>query len=243
MQYGKFPDLTGQRFDKITVIDGKLPQRKVLVRCDCGIEKTVSRYDVFNGKIKSCGNKGCTNRTHNLVNQKFGNLLVIKLAETSIDIINRCTQWECKCDCGKVLVIPSNQLSSGRTQSCGCTKGARISKKNSVPVKIRVEKELFNNYKYSAKRRGIEFQITRDQFISFLYNNCYYCESPPIGYYTKKRVTGDEKHYFNGIDRVDNKLGYVLENCITCCKYCNQAKSDLSKEEFISLVKKIAFRF
>ena len=40
------------------------------------------------------------------------------------------------------------------------------------------------------------------------------------------------KFNYNGIDRVDNKIGYTLKNCVTCCKYCNNAKKDNDVDEF-----------
>lgn len=43
----------------------------------------------------------------------------------------------------------------------------------------------------------------------------------------------------NGIDRVDNNKGYTLNNCVPCCKTCNQAKHRLSQEYFIEWVEKI----
>jgi 5-methylcytosine-specific restriction endonuclease McrA len=36
----------------------------------------------------------------------------------------------------------------------------------------------------------------------------------------------------SGIDRIDNTLGYNIENCVSCCKDCNRAKSDKTLNEF-----------
>lgn len=52
----------------------------------------------------------------NLINQKFGRLLVIKLHS----IKNRATQWLCKCECGKKTIVSVGDLRSGHTKSCGC---------------------------------------------------------------------------------------------------------------------------
>lgn len=43
----------------------------------------------------------------------------------------------------------------------------------------------------------------------------------------------------NGIDRVDSAQGYVLTNVVPCCKQCNRAKSDLSREEFLTWVERV----
>lgn len=52
------PDITGQRFGNLIVLgvvgSGRGKDAKWNVRCDCGVEKTVSRK-IREGKIKSCG--------------------------------------------------------------------------------------------------------------------------------------------------------------------------------------------
>lgn len=39
------------------------------------------------------------------------------------------TFWNCRCECGKILAVDSSRLRNGRTGSCGCKKGARLSAK------------------------------------------------------------------------------------------------------------------
>ena len=238
-----FQDITGKRFNKVIVLDGKLPQGKALIKCDCGTEKIVRKYDVFSGKIKSCNSKKCVARTINLIGSKFGLLTIISEAndDTKKNIISRCTQWECLCDCGTKLIVPSNQLKSGRTKSCGCSKPLWISKKVSskLPIKDRVEKQLYREYRLAATKRGYVFDLTQTQFVSLLYDNCFYCNSEPSNCMTKTKITGVEKHYFNGVDRLNNKIGYTVDNCATCCKICNRAKNDMTIEEFVNWLEKI----
>lgn len=243
MKYRTFPDITGQQFGKITVLDGKLAGGKALIKCECGIEKTVSRYDVFHGKVKSCGAKQCVARAKDLTGQRFALLTVIREVPNDKDIAGRCAIWECQCECGTTLNVPSNQLNSGRTKSCGCAKGVWISRKNAIPIKERVENQVFSEYKRNATKRNLEFLLSKEDFVDFMYGECFYCGSPPANCMKKQKVTGEEFHQFNGVDRVNNEIGYTLDNCVSCCKLCNHAKKDLSKEEFIALAKKIASRF
>lgn len=58
--------------------------------------------------------------------------------------------------------------------------------------------------------------ITQAEFKYLSESNCFYCgkEGP------------------NGIDRIDNKLGYSFSNCVPACKHCNYVKGDLSLEDF-----------
>lgn len=79
------------------------------------------------------------------------------------------------------------------------------------------------NYKYSdykdrSLKRGIEFLLSKEQFMAFWRKPCYYC-----GYKIKTI----------GLDRVDNSKGYELGNIVACCALCNQAKSDMPQDQFI----------
>jgi len=63
------------------------------------------------------------------------------------------------------------------------------------------------------------------QFLNIIKNQCYIC-----GLSNKNGV---------GVDRVDNSIGYELENCKPCCSYCNFMKKDLNLEEFIDHIRRI----
>lgn len=82
-------------------------------------------------------------------------------------------------------------------------------------------------YVAGAKTRGYEWNLTDGQFRDLYTGDCYYC--------------GEENA--NGIDRVDNQLGYSPENCESCCKFCNRAKMDESMETFIMKCQQVAKRF
>lgn len=76
---GKYIDLTGVRFGKLTVIkrvENKITnngQIKVqfLCKCDCGKEVIVLSNSLKSGLTKSCG---CIYRTHNMTNSKIYNV-------------------------------------------------------------------------------------------------------------------------------------------------------------------------
>lgn len=54
---------------------------------------------------------------NNLLNQRFGRLLVIKksLLRSGGHVV-----WECLCDCGNITQVSSQSLLRGATKSCGC---------------------------------------------------------------------------------------------------------------------------
>lgn len=57
-----------------------------------------------------------------LIGEKFGKLTVLKQAEDYIyPNGNRLSRWECLCECGNIVVVNGNSLTSGRTKSCGCS--------------------------------------------------------------------------------------------------------------------------
>lgn len=227
-------EIIGQRFGKLIVlsVDGK----RALVKCDCGTEKLASKYDVRKGAIKSCGSHGC--RVYDLVGSKFTMLTVASLDEER-SRNNRETFWICKCDCGNEIITTTGQLNAGRTKSCGCQKRVWLSEKNSLPIETVAQNQLFTSYKRNAKLRNLDWHLSKEEFVSFLTQNCFYCGSEPIGTITKNKVTGAENYNFNGLDRQDSAEGYSIDNCVSCCKLCNHAKNNLSTLDFFNLIEKI----
>lgn len=53
----------------------------------------------------------------NLNGQRFGRLTVVSKAEGRK---NGCILWNCICDCGNEVIVPSGRLTSERKRSCGC---------------------------------------------------------------------------------------------------------------------------
>lgn len=94
-------------------------------------------------------------------------------------------------------------------------------------------KEVFHSYRQRCRKRGTEFALSEKEFLPLLGMDCHYCGSPPKNFMRKKRC-GDLKFYYQGIDRIDNNKGYLLDNVVPCCYRCNQIKSDvLSYEEML----------
>lgn len=60
-------------------------------------------------------------------NQRFGNLVAIKLLENKNKSSNR--YWLCQCDCGNEVEVSSSNLKSGHALSCGCGRRTDITNK------------------------------------------------------------------------------------------------------------------
>jgi len=169
--------------------------------------------------------------------QRYSNFVLIKIAFNKLaadgsDI----PYWECKCDCGKIFHAATKHMRT-RIKSCGClSKSNRFKKRNSDDV-ITIHK--INHYKNSAKNRNIYWELTEEQFKKLLFDNCFYCQSPPL----TLAKTKNHKMFVNGIDRKNNDIGYVIDNCVSCCKFCNRAKSDSSLEEFLNWINRFRGNF
>ena len=86
--------------------------------------------------------------------------------------------------------------------------------------------------------------LDKNSFKELLSKNCFYCNKKPSSLYQiKNSKTGEIRAgvplIYNGIDRVDNKIGYVYDNCITCCKTCNNMKHAHDSDFFLNHIKKI----
>lgn len=66
-------------------------------------------------------------KLNNLTNQQFDRLTVIKRAPNK----NNKVYWECKCECGNIVNIRSDQLIRGITKSCGCYHREKASERGS----------------------------------------------------------------------------------------------------------------
>jgi hypothetical protein len=86
----KFIDLTGQKFNRLTVIKRvenphKLKKKEIywLCKCDCGNETILRGYSIKSGNIKSCG---CYHREKQTTHDKHGH----QLYSVWCAIIQRC---------------------------------------------------------------------------------------------------------------------------------------------------------
>lgn len=165
-----------------------------------------------------------------LTGQTFNKWTVIKRSESKQTPKGQFkTYWNCICECGQVKDVYMDSLKSGKSQSCGCIKGR--------PHGEAAKRQAYNLYKTGANMRNLEFNLLEKDFIELTSKTCYYCGSEPSNRSGSKKNKG--YYNYNGLDRVNNELGYKLDNIVTCCKDCNLAKRQLTVTEFLNLVKKI----
>lgn len=146
---------------------------------------------------------------------------------------------KCKCDCGNEKVIEQTNLRQGHTVSCGCLWSETVPGRNRLADGESAFRTLYRNYIDRAKRADIEFFLDRELFRNIVTSACHYCGQEPMQK-INSRYSG--AFTYNGIDRMDNKSGYTIENSVPCCWVCNDMKKSMNHDQFIEHIAKIAMR-
>ena len=151
----------------------------------------------------------------------------------------------CVCDCGNKSITRISCLQQGSSTSCGCLgKEKRLAANTGntyrrLALGVGCRNRLFSRYGKDAERRGLSFNLSVERFAELTASNCFYCDRKPAS--SLKAAHGYGAYIYNGIDRVDNSLGYTVENCVPCCKNCNAIKNGITKEMVFRLGKKLGF--
>ena len=139
---------------------------------------------------------------------RYGSLLVIRECEPRITPSGgKKRMWECRCDCGKIVVVLQCSLRSGGSKSCGCIRarllrersivhGKRVSRPYSIwsSMKTRCNNPRSENYHYYGGR-GIKYDSKWESFSGFW-------EDMEDGYSDKL-----------SLDRINPDEGYNKKNC------------------------------
>lgn len=176
-------------------------------------------------------------RKLDLTGKIINKLTVTKLYTTQKDAI-----WECICKCGNIAYYSTHQLTSGKIYSCGCYFKEQVSKRFSKETGWAATKSIINRYKAGARQRNLDYALSDEEAVILLTGNCSYCGIEPQkstveSDSTRKYVNGD--FIYNGIDRIDSRKGYLINNCVSCCLRCNLMKRDIPQQEFLDHIEKI----
>ena len=164
-------DLTGQRFDRLTVIGKNISDSKYHevcwdCMCDCGNKITVVSSSLRKGITKSCGclRSEITSKRFslNLIGRQFDKLTVIDRVENYVsESGSQYSQWKCLCKCGCTKIVRGHDLVRGSVSSCGCL----ISKGEEAIRKILHDKDIIFDTQYtfsdlkSDKGRALRFDF------------------------------------------------------------------------------------
>lgn len=128
--------------------------------------------------------------------------------------------------CNTVVAIPSPYFTDNKSvKSCGCSR-SKIRCKNNPGLQ-----RLFLKY----KTRG-NFDLSIESFEDLTTSNCYYCNNAPN---QKSLSKTGVIYYYNGLDRINPKKDYTIDNVVPCCRTCNFMKGTLSQDTFLLKISQI----
>lgn len=164
---------------------------------------------------------------------------VIAKADQPEGLKNQGAYWLCECQCPLKTrrIIRGGTLRQGLSKSCGCY---------ATEIKKRIRKQdapfisVFRKVQQSALKRNIQCALTLQDIKELVLKDCHYCGALPSN--TDKRLLRIHNFYFNGIDRVDNNQGYIMNNCVPCCSFCNTIKSTKTQQAFFEHIRLLYHR-
>ncbi len=202
--------------------------------CHCGKTFKCAQEKVLTQNGCGCGRGGSRGkRTRNVKNKiayvgavyPSGIAVLSELEPKIMPWGQKMRFFECKCHCGKIFVSRGSELAPRK--SCGCLA-------KNMGGKLQEGESAFNNtyrkYATGASRRGHAFELTKEEFRELTKMNCTYCGAEPAT--VAGFVNSNGPYVYNGIDRVDNSIGYTKGNCVACCGMCNFAKGRNTVSKF-----------
>ncbi len=224
----------GQTFNRLTIVGldhKRWGARVFLCTCSCGGKTSTTLGHLTAGTIRSCG---CLARelasarvSVPMVGRIFGRLTVIGVAGKSK---NGTLKWECACSCSQRITAVGSHLRRGTTQSCGCLVTDLLRARNACGPAWQAD---FNVHALQARKRGIPFELSLEDYARLISTECFYCGAVPSNK-ARKSTPLPKK---SGIDRLDSTRGYSADNSVSCCRPCNMAKGSMTREAFTASTK------
>lgn len=128
-------------------------------------------------------------------------------------------------------IFPITKFSKDRSRPGG--RDYRCSECNSKRKNHKAVNGRFSNGKTQARRKGVPWTLTIDEYSELIKRPCHYCNR-------SLNPTG------SGLDRISNNknFGYTSTNVVPCCAVCNIIKSNhFSHEEMMELSESIRMIF
>lgn len=231
---GKFIDLTGKQFGKLTVIERdynyasehNLKSNGVFWKCQCicGGKTTTSAKSLKSETKISCGCVPKTmitelgkNALKDLTGKKFGKLTVVNRNlsyAVENNIVSKHTYWNCVCDCGGKITFLGASLKQGLTTSCGCISSLGEEKIRNILIN--------NNINFEAQKTFPDLRANNIWF----YRYDFYLPD-----YNRLIEFDGEQHYsYSG-------KGWNTEEYFKKVQYSDQIKNEYALSNHIDLIR------
>lgn len=139
-----------------------------------------------------------------LTNKKNNRLTVLKKSDKRTT--DGSVFWECICDCGNKILVPSKSLTSGNTKSCGCLNLDRVNQPHPHIVEGTSISSIKNKSIFCTNTtgvRGVSFNKRSGLYRAYIgfKGKTYY-----LGYFKsvdeakKARLLAEDKLYNNFLD-------------------------------------------
>lgn len=213
-----FRNLTGQKFGKLTVLYrtddyiDKNGQHRTMWHClcECGKEKDIRGTNLTSGSTKSCGCLQKEDKKGTVFNKQ------LRQYDQNGNIIGHI------CSCCKTM-LPINNFYRDSKTADGYSNICKTCMVYSVQARYQM-------YRFGAKKRNLEFELTRDEFEAITSMPCHYCGEYSSEYLGKK---------YSGVDRINSLIGYTHNNVVPCCTMCNRMKLDYTTSDWLSKMAQI----
>jgi hypothetical protein len=171
-------------------------------------------------------------RACDFTDQTIGKLYVVRRATDKIGCYGQpVRQWECRCECGDIVLRMTNHLKRG---NCSCKKCKAIEESKRWGYE-EIRQHHWNTIERQAKKRDIEFKISIDYAWELYLNQNRKCSLSglPITFSPSKKghATGETTA---SLDRIDSDKGYIEGNVQWLHKWVNLMKSDFTQNEFLN---------
>lgn len=134
-----------------------------------------------------------------------------------------------RCKCGVETKVAARYLKNGRSKCCRKCGSKRRDENHKWSGYKDLTGTLLSHIKQGAKRRGIEFSVSKQYLYDLYYKQNGRCAL------TGKEMSWDEA----SLDRIDSNKGYIEGNVQWVLKQVNLMKHKLTTDEFIKICKDV----
>ena len=192
---------------------------------------------VNGGTTKTCKNCRDANRIQDLKRDKEHCNELNRIADKNPERIAKKAEWK-EANYEKIVMYYMNQrrrkIDEDVTEYLAINAQQMKQWRENNPDKVNVINKLrlenikihYSNYIRCARDKNLDFEIFQEEFNTIVNEPCHYCNII-------------QERGFNGIDRLDSNIGYVTDNCVSCCKTCNYMKCSLSVDVFLKRIEHI----